>query len=127
MEHIGMYHHLVKLQPSLWANLDKVSPLLHRQPQSATIHLKLPFWGQFLFLLSTSSNVGKRMDCCCYEVVYLRVKKAFSVSPVQAVATARTKVVRPKALWIGTRLALKAAVADSQQSRSKKLKKPAMN
>jgi hypothetical protein len=62
------------------------------------------------------------------EVIeYLRVKKAFSVSPVQAVATARTKVVRPKAPWIGTRLALKAAVADSQQRSSKKLKNPAMN
>ena len=59
--------------------------------------------------------------------MYLRVKKAFSVSPVQAVATARTKVVSPKALWMGTRLALKAAVADSQQSSSKKLKNPAMN
>ena len=55
------------------------------------------------------------------------MKKAFSVSPVQAVATARTKVVSPKALWMGTRLALKAAVADSQQSSSKKLKNPAMN
>ena len=42
-------------------------------------------------------------------------------------AMARTKVVRPKAEWIGTRLARKAAVADSQQSSNRKLKNPAMN
>lgn len=58
---------------------------------------------------------------------YLRVKKAFSVSPEQAVAIAITKVVIPNVECIGTRLARKDAVADSQQRRSKKLKKPTMN
>ena len=38
-----------------------------------------------------------------------------------------TKVVIPKVEWMGTRLALKEAVADSQQSNSKKLKNPTMN
>ena len=58
---------------------------------------------------------------------YLRVKNAFSVRPEQAVATAMTKVVMPKVEWMGTRLALKEAVADSQHSSSRKLKKPTMN
>ena len=58
---------------------------------------------------------------------YLSVKNAFSVRPLQQVATAMTKVVIPKVEWMGTRLALKEAVADSQQSNSKKLKNPTMN
>ena len=58
---------------------------------------------------------------------YLREKNAFSVSPAQAAATASTKVEMPKVEWIGTRLARNEAVALSQQSNSKKLKKPTMN
>ena len=58
---------------------------------------------------------------------YLRVKNAFSVRPVQAVATAMTKVVIPKVEWIGTRAARNDAVADSQHNKSKKLKKPTIN
>ena len=60
-------------------------------------------------------------------LAYLREKKAFSVSPEQAAATASTKVEMPKVEWIGTRLARKEAVALSQQSSSRKLKKPTMN
>ena len=59
--------------------------------------------------------------------MYLNVKNAFSVSPEQHVATAITKVVIPKVEWIGTRLARKEAVADSQHKSNKKLKKPTMN
>lgn len=55
------------------------------------------------------------------------MKKAFSVNPVQAVATAKMKVVMPKVEWMGTRLALKEAVADSQHKSSRKLKKPTTN
>ena len=58
---------------------------------------------------------------------YLRLKNAFSVRPVQAVAMAMTKVVIPKVEWIGTRAARKDAVADSQHNKSKKLKKPTIN
>ena len=55
------------------------------------------------------------------------MKNAFSVSPAQAVAMARTKVVTPKVECTGTRAARKEAVADSQHSRRRKLKKPTMN
>ena len=58
---------------------------------------------------------------------YLKVKKAFSVSPEQAVAIAITKVVIPNVECIGTRLARKEAVADSQHKSNRKLKKPTMN
>ncbi len=58
---------------------------------------------------------------------YLSVKKAFSVSPAQAVATASTKVTTPNVEWMGTKLARKDAVADSQQSSNRKLKKPTTN
>ena len=58
---------------------------------------------------------------------YLREKKAFSVSPVQAAATASTKVEMPKVAWMGTKEALKDAVADSQHSSRMKLKKPTTN
>jgi hypothetical protein len=60
-------------------------------------------------------------------VTYLRVKNAFSVNPEQAVATAKMKVVTPKVEWMGTKLALNEAVADSQQSNNRKLKKPTTN
>lgn len=55
------------------------------------------------------------------------MKNAFSVSPEQAVAIAITKVVIPNVECIGTRLARKEAVADSQHKSSKKLKKPTTN
>ena len=58
---------------------------------------------------------------------YLREKNAFSVSPEQAAATASTKVEMPKVEWMGTRLARNEAVALSQHSSSRKLKKPTMN
>ena len=58
---------------------------------------------------------------------YLSVKKAFSVRPEQAVATAITKVVIPKVEWIGTKAARKEAVADSQHNKSRKLKNPTTN
>ena len=60
-------------------------------------------------------------------MVYLSVKNAFSVIPEHDVATAMTKVVMPKVECMGTRLARKEAVADSQQSNRRKLKKPTMN
>lgn len=62
-----------------------------------------------------------------YVIKYLRVKNAFSVRPVQAVATAITKVEIPKVEWMGTKAALNEAVADSQHSNSRKLKKPTRN
>ena len=58
---------------------------------------------------------------------YLSLKKAFSVNPAQAVATAMTKVEMPKVEWMGTKLARKVAVADSQHNSSRKLKKPTTN
>ena len=61
----------------------------------------------------------------CYP--YLSSKKAFSVRPATAVATANRKVVVPKVEWIGTRAALKLAVADSQQSSRRKLNTPTRN
>ena len=59
--------------------------------------------------------------------MYLNVKNAFSVSPEQHVAIAMTNVVIPNVECIGTRLARKEAVADSQHKSNKKLKKPTMN
>ena len=59
--------------------------------------------------------------------MYLSLKKAFSVRPVQAVATASQKVEIPKLVWMGTMAARKEAVADSQHKSSKKLKNPATN
>ena len=59
--------------------------------------------------------------------MYLSVKKAFSVRPEQAVATAITKVVIPKVEWIGTKAARKEAVADSQHNKRIKLKNPTTN
>ena len=67
------------------------------------------------------------MPIKCETLDYLRVKNAFSVSPAQAVAMAMTKVETPKVEWTGTRAARKEAVADSQQSRRRKLKKPTTN
>ena len=61
------------------------------------------------------------------ETAYLREKNAFSVSPAQAAATARTNVEIPKVAWIGTSDARNEAVADSQQSSRMKLKKPTTN
>ena len=61
-----------------------------------------------------------------FRYMYLNVKNACSVSPEQQVAIAITKVVMPKVECIGTRLARKDAVADSQHKSSKKLKKPTM-
>ena len=54
-------------------------------------------------------------------------KNTFSVSPVRHAAMANMKVVRPKEAWIGTRDALKPAVAPSQHKRIRKLKKPTTN
>lgn len=61
------------------------------------------------------------------DVTYPSLKRASSVSPVRQVATASMKVVMPNEAWIGTRLALNAAVALSQHSKIKKLKKPTTN
>lgn len=52
---------------------------------------------------------------------------AFSVSPVRQVATASMNVVMPNVACIGTNEARKAAVAPSQHSRIRKLKKPTTN
>jgi hypothetical protein len=52
---------------------------------------------------------------------------AFSVSPVRQVATASMNVVMPNVAWIGTNEARKAAVAPSQHSKIRKLKKPTIN
>ena len=60
-------------------------------------------------------------------LAYLNSKKAFSVRPATAVAIAKRKVVVPKVEWIGTRAALKLAVADSQHRRTRKLKTPTRN
>ena len=81
----------------------------------------------------SASSLQFRFFSCiklCYKSVissYLRVKNAFSIRPVQLVATAMTKVVIPKVEWMGTKAARKDAVADSQHNKSKKLKKPTMN
>lgn len=49
------------------------------------------------------------------------------MSPVRQVATASMNVVMPNVAWIGTNEARKAAVAPSQHSRIRKLKKPTTN
>ena len=56
-----------------------------------------------------------------------RVKNAFSVRPVRAVAMAIRKVIKPKVACTGTRAALRAAVLASQHKRMRKLKKPTTN
>jgi hypothetical protein len=56
-----------------------------------------------------------------------KLKNTFSVSPVRHAAMANMNVVRPKEAWIGTRDALNPAVAPSQHSKIKKLKKPTTN
>lgn len=58
---------------------------------------------------------------------YPRVNITFSVNPVTAAAIASMKVVSPNDAWIGTRAALNPAVAPSQHSRIRKLKKPTTN
>jgi hypothetical protein len=60
-------------------------------------------------------------------IAHLSEKNAFSVSPAQAAATARTKVEIPKVEWMGTRLARNEAVALSQHRSRRKLKKPTTN
>ena len=60
-------------------------------------------------------------------LAYLNVKKAFSVRPATAVAMASRNVVVPKVECIGTRAALKLAVADSQHRRRRKLNTPTRN
>lgn len=55
------------------------------------------------------------------------LKMTFSVRPVRQVAMASINVVIPKEAWIGTKDALNAAVAPSQQSSIKKLKNPTTN
>ena len=80
---------------------------------------RISFLYIFFFSLSWKTLVCKN--------TYLSVKKAFSVRPEQAVATAITKVVIPKVEWIGTKAARKEAVADSQHNKSRKLKNPTTN
>ena len=60
-------------------------------------------------------------------LAYLSSKKAFSVIPATAVATAKRKVVVPTVEWMGTRAALYLAVEDSQHRRRRKLNTPTRN
>ncbi len=47
--------------------------------------------------------------------------------PAQAVAAAKTKVMHPKAEWMGARAARKEDVAPPHRDRNTKLKKPTRN
>lgn len=58
---------------------------------------------------------------------YPTSKMIFSVNPTHAVAQAITNVMIPKVAWVGTKAALHAAVAPSQQRRMRKLKNPTTN
>lgn len=93
--------------------------LSHLSPKMiSTIHaLKSVLDNHAHFMYNKKSNSN----------TYPCVKMTFSVNPVRHVATASMKVRIPKVAWMGTREARNPAVAFSQQSRMRKLKKPTTN